>query len=124
MDKWKRILTLAQKWRFIEVESLCVRELEKLPIAPVVKINLYQHFNLDPTYLHGSYVALTLQDHPLDIEEGEQLGLPTSLKIAQAREFARRGSDGSATALQVSDVESVVKDVFRLGSAPVTNYLV
>ena len=118
-------MTLAQQWRFVEVEQLCVRELEKLTITPVEKIQIYQDFNLNPNLLHDSYVALTIRDEPLDLEEGEQLGLPTSLKVAQARELARV-PDGPATArLQESEVESVIKNVFTLGSAsaPVTNYL-
>jgi len=118
VDKWKRILNLAQQWSFIEVEKLCVRELEALSIPPIEKIRLYQDFKLDPNLLHDSFVALTIRDQPLDMEEGEQLKLATSLKIAQARELARRAPDGPATArLQDSEVQSVVKDIFRLGSA-------
>jgi hypothetical protein len=126
VDKWKRILKLAQQWGFLEVESLCVRELEQLAIPPVEKIRIYQDFNLDSNLLHSSYVALTIRDDPLDMEEGEQLQLSTSLKIAQARELARRAlqTSGPPTPrIQESEVESVIKNVFMLQgsvSAPPT----
>lgn len=122
VDKWIRILTLAQQWRFVEVEQLCVRELEKLTIPPVEKIQIYQDFNLDPNLLHGSYVDLTIRDEPLDLEECEQLGLSTTMNIFRAREFARRDPDGPAR-LKESVVESAIKSVFRLpgsASAPTT----
>ena len=126
VDKWMGILTLAQQWGFVEVENLCVRELERLTIPPVEKIRIYQDFNLDRKLLHKSYRALTIRDEPLDMEEGEKLGLSTSLNIARAREQAR-AHDGSSTAqLQESGVESIIIHVFMLqGSAPapVTNYL-
>lgn len=120
LDKWKRILTLAQRWGFIQVEKLCVRELEKLSIPPVEKIQLYQDFKIDPNLLHASYAALTIRPEPLDIEEGKKLELSTSLKIAQARELARAPGGttdllGSVTPqLEESDVLSVIRNVFEL----------
>ncbi|KAF8271073.1 hypothetical protein EI94DRAFT_1698379 [Lactarius quietus] len=119
IDKWQRILDLAQLWDFIQVERLCVRELEKLSIPPVEKIQIYQYFKIDPNLLHGSYVALTTRAEPLDTDEGEKLGLSTSLNIARARELARSpgATDlfGSTTArLQESEVELVVRNVFGL----------
>ena len=132
LDRWKRILSLAQLWGFIQVERLCVRELEILTIPPVEKIQLYQDFNLDVNLLHGSYVALTIRPEPLDVDEGNRLGLSTSLNIARARELARAPGGttdlfGPATAqLQESEVQLVVRNVFGLHestSAPVTNQL-
>jgi hypothetical protein len=125
-------LTLAQRWGFIQVEKLCVRELEKLSIPPVEKIQLYQDFKIDPNLLHASYAALTIRPEPLDIEEGKKLELSTSLKIAQARELARAPGGttdllGSVTPqLEESDVLSVIRNVFELqepASDSVTNLL-
>ena len=133
MEKWKRILTLAQQWSFTHVEKLCVRELEKLPIFPVEKIQLYQDFKIDPNLLHESYVALTIRADPLDVDEGNKLGLSTSLKIARARELARAQAPdgatdffGTVTQLQDSAVQSVIRNVFGLqepAPAQVTNQL-
>ncbi|KAH8996794.1 hypothetical protein EDB92DRAFT_1942404 [Lactarius akahatsu] len=124
LEKWMRILALARKWGFFRVEKLCVRELEKLTIPPVEKIQIYQYFNLNPDLLRSSYVALTIRDEPLEFEEGKKLGDSTSLKIIRARELARGpGPDGAASSatlqLQETEIQLVVKDIFRLhGSAP------
>jgi hypothetical protein len=110
-----------------------VRELEKLSILPVEKIQLYQDFKIDTNLLHDSYVALTIRADPLDVDEGNKLGLSTSLKIARARELAR-APDGptdvfgtSIAQLQDSAVQSVVINVFELqepvSSTQVTNQL-
>ncbi|KAH9008268.1 hypothetical protein EDB83DRAFT_2323193 [Lactarius deliciosus] len=134
LEKWKRILALAQEWGFIQVERLCVRELEKLSIPPVEKIKIYQDFNLNPELLYDSYEELVTRLEPLALEEGMKLELLTSLKIARARELARAlapdgatSSSGPATIeLQESDIQSVIRDVFGLqgpGPAPVTNCL-
>lgn len=125
-------MTLAQRWGFFQVEKLCIRELEKLSIPPVEKIQLYQGFKIDPNLLHASFVALTIRAEPLDIEEGKKLELPTSLNVARARELARAlggATDllGPAIAqLQDSEVQMVIRDVFGLqesASASVANCL-
>jgi hypothetical protein len=124
LERWKRILTLAQLWGFFQVQRLCVRELERMTmplVDPVEKIQVYQEFNVDENLLHGAYVALTIRPEPLDLEEGNRLGLSTSLKIAQARELARasRGATdifgpAAAAQLQESEVQSLIRDIFRL----------
>ena len=125
MEKWQTILALARQWGFIQVGKLCVRELEKLPIPPVEKIRIYQHFNLNPNLLFDSYKAMVRRPSPLDVEEGTALGLTTSLRIAEARERARASDDFFDSDLQDTQVQSVVKDVFGLqgsASAQVMNY--
>ncbi|KAI9441497.1 hypothetical protein H4582DRAFT_1389435 [Lactarius indigo] len=125
LEKWKRILALAQQWGFIQVERLCVRELERLSIPPVTKIQIYQDFNLNRNLLRGSYVALAIRAEPLDHEEGKKLGLSTSLKITRARELARAlGPDGATSSsgratiqLQESEIQLVIRDIFRLHDA-------
>lgn len=117
LEKWKHILTLAQQWGFAQVEKLCIRELENLSIPPVEKIQLYQDFTINPSFLHSSFVALTTRTEPLGVEEGMKLGMATSLKIALARELAR--TPDQTTRLRESDVHSVIEDVFGLqGSGP------
>jgi hypothetical protein len=118
VEKWQMILTLAKKWTFREVEELCIRELEKLTISPVEKIHIYQTFNLDRKLLLKSYMELTTRSDPLDLEEGNKLGLDTSLHIARAREFAR-GSDSSkrssSALLRESELLLFVQRTFGLG---------
>ena len=114
------------------MEKLCVRELEKLSIPPIEKIKLYQDFSIDPNLLHHSYIALTIRAEPLDMDEGNKLGLQTSLKIARARELARTPDGatdifGTETArLKDSAVQTVVINVFGLQepvATQVTNQL-
>ncbi|KAH8996791.1 hypothetical protein EDB92DRAFT_1528312 [Lactarius akahatsu] len=115
LEKWKHILKLAQQWGFAQVEKLCIRELENLSIPPVEKIELYQEFKINQSLLHSSYVALTTRPEPLDVKEGNKLGLDTSLTIARARELARARDHGF---LGATEVRSIIEDVFGLGSGP------
>ncbi|KAN0130695.1 hypothetical protein V8E53_011370 [Lactarius tabidus] len=124
LERWKRILTLAQLWGFFQVQRLCVRELEKMTmplVDPVEKVQVYQEFNIDENLLHGAYVALTIRPEPLDMEEGSRLGLSTSLKIARARELARAShgatdifGPAAAAQLQEPEVQTLIRDIFRL----------
>lgn len=106
------------------IERLCIRELGKLEIEPVEKIELYQSFQLNPNLLHSSFVELVIRPQPLSIAEGERLTLSTSIKLAEARERAR-DPDMSIT-LQESDVQPVIEDVFGLqgGTLPVMNHFI
>jgi len=98
---WVQVLTLAQMWGFTEVENLCVRELENLPLLPVERIRIYQQFKLDRMLLLEPFVQLTIRAEPLSLEEGQGLGLETCLFIAQARELCR----GPWSALSPSGAE-------------------
>ena len=52
---------------------------------------------------------------PLSIEEGERLGLPTTIRLFEARERARN-PDLSVT---LQELEPIIEDVFGLlGSTP------
>ena len=95
-----------------------------MEIEPVEKIELYQHFGLDPNLLRSSFVELTLRPEPLSVEEGERLQIPTSIKIAQARERAR--DPNRAIKLEESNVQPFIEEVFGLqgSTPPVMNYLV
>lgn len=120
MDKWVEILALAQRWTFKEVEQLCIRELQKLPIAPVEKIHIYQAFLIDRSLLAESFVKLTTRPEPLNLEEGQRLGIETTLQIMQARELSRGSNSGRAPNVQLNDTElrSVILDVFRFDEEP------
>jgi hypothetical protein len=106
-------LALAQKWEFKEVEKLCVRELEKLPIPPVEKIHIYQAFHLDRSLLAKSFEELALRDKPIDIGEGFKLGLRTGLQVAHARELSHIAKRST---IQANDAElrSAIQDVFNV----------
>lgn len=119
-DQWSLILNLAQKWGFKDVERLCIRELEKLDLSPVDRINIYQRFGLDCTLLIDSFASLTIRDEPIGLDEGAKLGLRTSLQIAQAREISRGPDTGgglrspSAVQLDGPNLHTLLSDIFGL----------
>jgi hypothetical protein len=104
VEKWVEILALAQRWVFKEVEQLCIRELQKLSIAPIEKIHIYQAFLIDRSLLAESFAKLTVRSETLNLAEGHKLGIETSLQVAQAREHYRSSSSG--------DLHLVLHDVF------------
>ena len=116
-EKWKQILTLARQWGIARVERLCIRELQDLEIDPVDKIELYQEFKLSANYLRKSFAALVMRPLPLSVEEGERLGLPTTIRLFEARERAR--DPNLSITLQELEVQPIIEDVFGLqGSTP------
>ena len=124
-EKWRCILAQARQWGLAKVEKLCIRELGKKDIDPVEKIELYQYYNLSPNLLQSSFVQLTIRPETLSIEEGERLGIRTSIRLAQARERARDPNLAAIT-LEESEVQPVIEEVFELqgSTPPVMNYLV
>jgi hypothetical protein len=106
------------------VERLCIRELGKLEIDPVEKIELYQSLQFNPNLLYTSFVELVIRRRPLSVAEGERLTLPTSMRLAEARERAR--DPDQSIRLQESDVEPVIEEIFGLhgSTPPVRIYLV
>jgi len=117
VEKWTQILTLAQKWIFPEVERLCVRELDKLQIPAVEKIQLYQDFKLDKSMLGVSFAELTIRPGPVSVEEGHKLGMETALQIMLARESSRGLYSRprlSAAQLKDSVLPSLIRDIFSV----------
>ena len=85
----------------------------------MVRIHIYQKFELDSTLLLDSYATLTTRDEPIGLEEGVKLGLRTSLQIAQAREMSRGPDTGgvrspSAVQLDGPDLHTLLSDIFGL----------
>jgi len=115
VERWTQILDLALRWEFKEVEELCVRELEKLPIPAVEKINIYQAFELDRGLLAESFAKLTLRDEFLSNEEGHKLGIDTAMQITRARELTRRLNSGMGlTEADGHEFRSIIQDAFDL----------
>ncbi len=116
-----KILELAKRWGFNEVEQLCVRELQKMSIPSVEKINIYQAFCLDRSLLAESFVDLTIRPEPLNLEEAQKLGLETALQIARARELSRGSNSGTRSSnkqLTGSELRSVIRNTFDLEEEP------
>lgn len=74
-------------WEFENVRSLAIREMEAL-CGPVQKIVLARRFDIS-AWLLPAYTALTTRAAPLCADEGEMLGIETTIRLAQARERHR-----------------------------------
>ena len=93
-------------WGFTEVLNLCIRELENLSLPPVERIRIYQQFKLDRMLLLEPFVQLIIRTEPLSVEEGQSLGLRTSLHIAQARELCRGTWSGLKHSASVAELQN------------------
>ncbi|KAF8911667.1 hypothetical protein CPB84DRAFT_1842141 [Gymnopilus junonius] len=112
IEDWNIILNLADKWEFLEVKELAVRELQKKPDLDIVsKMSLYQRYKVDPRHLIPLYAQLCARDTPLTIEEATILGIETTVLINSAREQLRANpSDEGRSPLPAGLEEG---DVFR-----------
>jgi hypothetical protein len=113
------ILELAKKWDFKQVEQLCIRELEKLELSSVDRIQIYRKHELDETLLIDSFEDLTTRVEPIEMEEGLKLGLKISLQIACAREMSRGPDTGglrspSTVRLSPTDLRGLISNIFKL----------
>jgi hypothetical protein len=110
-------LFLAHHWGIARIARLCLRELAKLRIDPVEKIEFYQLLELNPNLLQTSFVELTIRPEPLSEQEGERLGIKTSMRLARAREQAR--DPDRSRKVEEAEAEEVIEGVFGLhGSTP------
>ncbi|KAG2152547.1 uncharacterized protein EDB93DRAFT_250019 [Suillus bovinus] len=119
IDHWVTILDLATRWNFPGVRDLAVRQLEKLDMNPVERIITYDEYNLDKSLLLPAYILLCKQPSR-SVEDGNRLGMPTVLKINEAREYAQKSASEqgchSPTSADAEDEElvEILKDVFSL----------
>lgn len=132
LDDWEAIIELAHRWEFTEVKKLAIRELEKFEIPAVHKVAMYHYYNVDRTLLVPSYIALCERSEPLTHEEGEALGLETTINIFLAREHARghqipEAEDGTRQSapltLSEEDMKEHLKTTFGVGKYIDDDYL-
>ncbi|KAI5122319.1 hypothetical protein M0805_002486 [Coniferiporia weirii] len=81
MDAWTAILRLAHRWEFVEV-----RELGRMRISPVVRLVFAERYDVEPDWLAEALAALGNRAEPLTLEEEEELGLRTALRVAGLHE--------------------------------------
>ncbi|KZV66705.1 hypothetical protein PENSPDRAFT_584939 [Peniophora sp. CONT] len=127
VETWLSILKLAHIWQFPEVRALALRSVEEHELDPIRKIVFYHTYEVDRDLLTPSYLALVTREEPITLDEGLELGIETALMIARAREVARSPSTGikkgharmasSPVTVPQSDLESIIKELFRTLSA-------
>lgn len=120
------ILRLAHKWSFHEVKALAVRELERLDSPDIDRIVAYHDCEVDRNLLIPRYAALCHREQPLELEEGQRLGLETTLMIARAREFARGcltpsgARSPTAASLARDEMITLIRELFGI-PAPIVD---
>ncbi len=122
-EDWTTILMLAHRWSFPEVKKLAIRELEKLEMADIQRIHVYQTYDVNRRLLVTRYAALCERLEPLTLEEGIKLGMATSLMIARARECVRSPSVGgcrspSSVSIPSEEMQNIIKDLFKIPDSP------
>jgi hypothetical protein len=121
IGEWTSILKLAHRWDFTEVKELARRGLDSLDIPAIQKIVLYQTYDVDRSHLQEAYIAVTVRDEPIKMDEGRELGLETVLRLAYTREIARAPSFSkkarSPVNLAGADLQVLISRAFQLPAA-------
>ena len=75
-------------WQFQDIRMKAIKALESLTLSmdPVDKIVIARKFDVLP-WLVPSLHALVQREKPLDLSEGNRLGLEWALKVAEVREY-------------------------------------
>jgi hypothetical protein len=122
IEEWTAILKLAHKWGFVELKKFAVRELDKLEIPHVQKIDMYQKYEVNKNHLREALTGLAVRDESITIEEGRQLGLETALLLAHAREalrtfVGRRSGNRDRHSAANVELDALICEVFQLSPA-------
>ena len=75
-------------WQFQDIRARAIKALESLTLSmdPIDKIVIARKFDVS-TWLVPSLDALVQREKPLDLSEGNRLGLEWALKVAEVREY-------------------------------------
>jgi len=75
-------------WQFQGIRARAIKALESQTISmdPVDKIVMARKFDVS-TWLVSSLHALVQREKPLDLSEGNRLGMEWALKVAEVREY-------------------------------------
>jgi len=86
-EEWTSVLELSTMWQFKDIRARAIKTLESLTLSmdPVDKIIIARKFDVSP-WLVTSLHALVEREEPLDLSEGNRLGMEWVLKVAEIRE--------------------------------------
>lgn len=89
--RWTAILSVAERFIFEKLRKHAIEELERNwdCMTTVSRLCLAHQFDISQ-WLHRTYADLVIRDHPLSVDEAEQIGYPTAILVAQAREQVLR----------------------------------
>ena len=86
-EEWASVLKLSTMWHFQDIRERAIKALENVtPSMDLVdKIVIARKFAVS-SWLVPSLHALVQREKPLDLSEGNRLGLEWALKVAEVRE--------------------------------------
>ena len=92
VSEWTALLSISTRYAFDRIRSRAIAALAPGPtpystqlVDPVDIVVLAVKHDV-PQWLETAYVSLCMREHSLEEEEGEKLGVVTSIKLAKARE--------------------------------------
>jgi hypothetical protein len=84
-EEWTSVLKLSTMWHFCKIRAAAIRHLENLSMDPVDKIVIARTSDIS-AWLVPALNELARRDKPIDLSEGNRLGMEWVLKIAELRE--------------------------------------
>ena len=73
-------------WEFMDVRQVAIKELGALEMDPVHKIVTQMRYDIEREWSLEAFDALCRRSEPLEIDEGERLGVEVLAKVASTRE--------------------------------------
>ncbi|KAI4517259.1 hypothetical protein GGG16DRAFT_52697 [Schizophyllum commune] len=86
VDDWIAVLELSTMWGFTDIREVAIKKLGSLTMDPVHKIVTQMRYDIERAWSLDAFDALCRRPKPLDIEEGERLGVEVLAKVASTRE--------------------------------------
>lgn len=114
MSEWTALLSISTRYAFDRIRDRAIAALAPGPtpysshvLDPVEMIVLAVKHDI-PQWLETAYVLLCMREHALQEEEGEKLGIITSIRLAKTRERYWRE--------QAAQSEGRLEEDIRLGA--------
>ena len=116
LDAWVAILSISTRYQMQAVRTLAIAEIGDFEpsIDPVRQVILARQYDV-PQWLPVAYTALCSRDEPINVAEGDRLGMETTTMLSRVREklrddFIKRHYGKKP--YQTSEVERTVNEVF------------
>jgi hypothetical protein len=87
VEKWRSIISFADKWRFESMSYAAAKAYVALPdMEAADKIAMVQRYDFPREDLFDVYLGISTREKSLSIEEAHKVGLETLVRITQTRE--------------------------------------
>jgi len=85
LEEWTSVLKLSTMWQFHKIRAAAIKNMEGFSMDLVDKILIARRFDIS-TWLVPTLNALVQREKPIDLSEGNRLGIEWVLKVAEVRE--------------------------------------